>query len=133
VQFRLLCTIETTYGGSLSELSSLSVVSLKTVEGGFCFGEGVAQRTGRLFCYGEAQPERKGCVVSLDQKAAEDLAKMALWSQDTLEYAREHGQRRLISLLEGVRVEVKLEDALLALPLGEHPSGSERGISSGKG
>ena len=57
---------------------------------------------------------------------------MAIWSRDALEYAREHRQRKLIWLLEAVRVEVKLEDALLALPLGEHLAGSERGISSGK-
>jgi hypothetical protein len=70
--------------------------------------------------------------VDLDLKATEDLAEMAVWSQDSLEYAREHDQRKLIWLLEAVRVEVKLEDALLTLPLGEH-LGSERGISSGKG
>jgi hypothetical protein len=69
--------------------------------------------------------------VDLDQKATEDLAKMALWSQDSLGYARQHGQRKLIWLLEVVRIEVKLEDALLTLPLGEH-LGSERGISSGE-
>jgi hypothetical protein len=69
--------------------------------------------------------------VNLDQKATEDLAKMALWSQDSLEYAREHGQRKLIWLLEAVRVEVKLEGVLLNVPLGEH-LGSERGISSEK-
>jgi hypothetical protein len=73
----------------------------------------------------------EGCVVNLDQKATEDLAKMAVWSQDSLEYARVHGQRKLIWLLEADRVEVKLEDALLTLPLGEH-LGSERGISSEK-
>jgi hypothetical protein len=71
--------------------------------------------------------------VDLDYKATEDLAKMALWSQDSLEYAREHTQPKLIWLLEAVRVEVRLEDALLALPLGEHLVGSERRISSGKG
>jgi hypothetical protein len=84
------------------------------------------------FCCDEARPERKGYVVGLDQKATDDLAKMALWSQDSLEYAREHSQPKLEWLLEAVRVEVKLEDALLTLPLGEH-LGSERGISSGKG
>jgi hypothetical protein len=70
--------------------------------------------------------------VNFDYKATEDLARMELWSQDSLEYAREHGQRKLTWLLEAVRVEVKLEDALLTLPMGEHLSGSERGISSGK-
>jgi hypothetical protein len=67
--------------------------------------------------------------VNLDHKATEDLAKMELWSQDSLEYAREHGRRKLIWLLEAVRVEVKLEDALLALPLAQHLD-SERGTSS---
>ena len=53
--------------------------------------------------------------MDLDQKATEDLAKMALWSQDSLGYARERGQRKLIWLLEAVRVEIKLEDALLTV------------------
>ena len=70
--------------------------------------------------------------MDLNQKATEDLAKMALWSQDSLEYAREHAQPKLIWLLEAVKVEVKLEDALLTLPLGEHLVGSERDFSSGK-
>jgi hypothetical protein len=70
--------------------------------------------------------------VNLDQEATEDLAKMAIWSQDSLEYAREHGQPKLTWLLEAVRVEVKLEGALLALRLGEH-LGSERGISFREG
>ena len=78
-------------------------------------------REGAAFCCGETRPERKGCVVDLDFKATEDLAKMAIWSQDSLEYARERAQPKLIWLLEAVRVEVRLEDALLALPLGEHP------------
>jgi hypothetical protein len=62
----------------------------------------------------------------VDHKAAEDLAKMADWTEDSLGYAREHGQRKLGWLLEAVRVEVKLENAWLALPLGEH-LGPERG------
>jgi hypothetical protein len=53
--------------------------------------------------------------VNLDQRATEDLAQMELWSQVSLGYAREHGQRKLISLLEAVRVEVKLENALLTV------------------
>jgi hypothetical protein len=79
-----------------------------------------------------ARPERKGCVMGLDQKATEALAKMALWSEDSLGYAREHGQPKLRWLLEAVRVEVEFEVALLALPLGQH-LGSEQGISSRKG
>ena len=70
--------------------------------------------------------------MNLEHKASEDLAKMAIWSRDSLEYAREHAQRKLIWLLEAVGAEVKLEGALLTLPLREH-LGPERGISSGKG
>jgi hypothetical protein len=53
--------------------------------------------------------------VELDQKATEELAEMAVWSEDSLGYAREHGQRKLIWLLEAVRVEIKLEGALLTV------------------
>jgi hypothetical protein len=76
---------------------------------------------GRLFCCGETRPERKGCVVDLDHKATEDLAKMAIWLQDSLGYAREHGQRMLIWQLEAVRVEIKFEYAPLTLLLGGSP------------
>jgi hypothetical protein len=70
--------------------------------------------------------------VDLDQKAAEDLTKTVVWSQDSLGYAREHGQPKLMWLLEAVRVEVVLEEALLASPLGKD-LGSAQGISSGRG
>ena len=69
--------------------------------------------------------------MELDHKAAEELAEMTLWSEDSLGYAREHGQRKLVWLLEAVRVEVKLEDALLTLPLREHLD-SDRGSARGK-
>jgi hypothetical protein len=82
------------------------------------FGEGGS------FLYPSLDPSLQG---------TDDLAKMAIWSQDSLDYACGHAQRKLIWLLEAVRGEIKLEDALLALPLGEHLSGSERGISSGRG
>ncbi len=65
--------------------------------------------------------------MDLDHKTTGDLAKMAVWSQDSLEYAREHGQRKSVWLLEAVRVEVEL----LTLPLGEH-LGSERSSARGK-
>ncbi len=58
--------------------------------------------------------------MDLGHKTTENLAKMAVWSRDSLGYAREHGQRKSIRLLEAVRVEVRLEEALLDLPLGEH-------------
>jgi hypothetical protein len=115
--------------GSLPGLSSSTVVSLRTLKGGLCCGGGAAQKKGRLFV--AARSQRKGCIVDLDRKATEKLANLAVWSQESLEYAREHGQRKLIWLLEAVRVEVKLEAVLLTLPLGEH-LGSERGISSEK-
>ena len=53
--------------------------------------------------------------MNLDHEVTGDVTKMAIWSQDSLEYAREHGQRKLIWLLEAVRVEVRLEDALLTV------------------
>ena len=70
--------------------------------------------------------------MNLDQKATEDLVKMAVWSQDSLGYAHKNGQRKLIWLLEAIKVEVKLEEVLLTLASGEH-LGPERGASSGKG
>ena len=45
---------------------------------------------------GRVRTERKGCVVEVDHKASEDLAKRAVWTEDTLGYAREHGQRKLL-------------------------------------
>jgi len=64
--------------------------------------------------------------VDLKHRAVEDLAKVATWSEASLRYAREHGQRRVVRLLEAVGAEIELEGALLALPLGEH-LGPERG------
>ncbi len=69
--------------------------------------------------------------MDLKHKATEELSEMAVWTKDSLGYARQHDQRKLIRLLEVVRVEVKLEDALLALPWGEHLS-SEPGSTEGK-
>jgi hypothetical protein len=65
--------------------------------------------------------------VDLKHKAAEDLAQVRAWSEDSLGYAREHGQRQLLWQLEAVRDGVELEDALLALPSGEHLRGPARG------
>ncbi len=58
--------------------------------------------------------------MDLEHKAAEELAEMAAWSEDSLRYAHEHGQRKVVRLLEAVGVEIELEGALLALPSGEH-------------
>ena len=60
-------------------------------------------------------PERKGCVVQLDHKASEDLAKRSGWTEDSLGYARDHGQRKLVRLLEAVKADVEFEGTLLAV------------------
>jgi hypothetical protein len=66
-------------------------------------------------------PERKGCAVDLDHKASEGLAKMAVWVEDSLRYARERGQPKLAWLLGAVKADVEFEGALRALLLpGEH-------------
>jgi hypothetical protein len=69
--------------------------------------------------------------VDLNHKTAEGLAEMTAWTEDSLGYVREHGQRKLVWLLEAVEVEVKLEGQLLALPVGKHLS-PERGSTRGK-
>ena len=70
--------------------------------------------------------------MDLKHKAAEDLAQVRAWSEDSLGYAREHGQRQLVWQLEAVRDGVELEDALLALPSGEHLGGTAWGSARGK-
>ena len=57
-----------------------------------------------------------------DHGAVGDLAKMSAWSEESLGYARLHGQRRLARLLEAVGVEIEMEKALLPLASGEHLS-----------
>jgi hypothetical protein len=110
----------------------LAVVYFRKVKSGFCFDGAAAQKKGRLFCCGGARRERKGRVVDLKHKAAGELAEMGTWSEDSLGYAREHGRHKLVWLLEAVRGEVELEDALLALPAGEHLGGPARGSARGK-
>jgi hypothetical protein len=75
--------------------------------------------------------ERKGYAVDLDRKTSEDLAKMALWSEKSLRYAREHDRRKLAWLLGAVKSDVEFEGALTALPPGER-SGPARGVSRGE-
>jgi hypothetical protein len=41
--------------------------------------------------------------VNPDHKASADLAKVAIWSKDSLGYARERGQRKLVWLLKAVK------------------------------
>ena len=69
--------------------------------------------------------------MDLKDKAAEELAEMTVWTEDSLGYAHERGQRKLVWLLEAVGDEVKLEDAWLAVRSGEHLS-SERGSAQGR-
>jgi hypothetical protein len=65
-------------------------------------------------------PEQKGYVVDLDHKASEDLAKMAVWSEKSLRYARERNQRKLVWLLRSVKTDLEFEGALHVLLPGEH-------------
>jgi hypothetical protein len=58
--------------------------------------------------------------VDLEHRAAEELAEMVAWSEDSLHYARERCRRKVVRLLEAVGAEIELEGALLALPSGEH-------------
>ena len=60
-------------------------------------------------------PERKGCVVQVDHKASEVLAKRTGWTEDSLGYARDHGQRKLVRLLEAVKADVEFEGTLLVV------------------
>ena len=58
--------------------------------------------------------------MNLDHKASEDLAKRAIWTEGSLGYAREHGQRKLMWMLGAVKADVAFEGELFALPPGEH-------------
>ena len=48
--------------------------------------------------------------------------KRAVWTEVSLRYAREHGQRKLAWVLGAVKDDVEFEGALGALPPGEHLS-----------
>jgi hypothetical protein len=61
--------------------------------------------------------ERKGCVVN-DHRATEDLAKTAVWAEDSLGYAREHRQRESTRLLEAMKADVEFQGTSLAGPSG---------------
>ncbi len=74
-------------------------------------------------------PERKGYAVDLDHKASEYLAKMAVWSEESLRYARERCQRKLVWLLRSVKTDLEFEGALHALSLGEHLARARDGYS----
>ena len=57
-------------------------------------------------------PERKGHVVQLEHKASEDLSERAVWVEDSLGYARKHGERTLVRLLEAVKDDVEFAGTL---------------------
>jgi hypothetical protein len=67
-------------------------------------------------------PGRKGSAVNPDQKASAELAKATIWSEDSLGYARERGQRKLVWLLGEVKADVEFESSLRSLPLRKFPS-----------
>lgn len=58
--------------------------------------------------------------MDLDHKTSEDLATLAVWSEKSLTYARDHSQRKLVLLLGAVKADVEFERALHALLRGEH-------------
>jgi hypothetical protein len=61
-------------------------------------------------------PGRKGHAVNPDQKASADLAKAEIWSEDSLVYARERDQRKLVWLLGEVKADIEFEGSLRSLP-----------------
>ena len=61
------------------------------------------------FLLRRVRPERKGHVVQVDHKAFEDLSERAVWVEDSLGYARKHGERTLVRLLEAVKDDVEFE------------------------
>jgi hypothetical protein len=65
--------------------------------------------------------------VEVDHKASEDLAKRAVWTEDTLGYAREHGQRKLVPLLGAVKADVEFEEALRDVGRAPAPRNGYRG------
>ena len=60
--------------------------------------------------------------MNLDHKASEDLVGRANWTEDSLVYAREHDQRKLVWMLGAVKADVEFEGAFAALPSGRHLS-----------
>jgi hypothetical protein len=60
-------------------------------------------------------PEWKGHVVQLENKASEDLSERIVWTEDSLDYARAHGQRTLVRLLEAVKADIEFEGTLRAV------------------
>jgi hypothetical protein len=76
------------------------------------------------------RPERKGHVVQLDHKSSGDIAKRTDWTEDSLGYARDHGQRKLVHLLEAVKADIEFEETLRTVggaprpPMGVHRKGA---------
>jgi hypothetical protein len=91
-----------------------------------CLDGAAAQRKGGSFV--AAGPTgRKGCAVDLDHKASEDLAKRTDWTEGSLGYAREHGQRTLVRLLGAVKADIEFEGALRDVGSAPAPRDVHRG------
>lgn len=65
--------------------------------------------------------------MDLDHKATEDLAKTAIWAENSLGYAREHGRRELARLLGAVKADVEFQGTLLATERPGPDHGGARG------
>jgi hypothetical protein len=76
-----------------------------------CLDGTAAQKKGG-FLLRRVPPERKEHVVQVDHKASEDLSERAVWVEDSLGYARKHGERTLVRLLEAVKDDVEFEGTL---------------------
>jgi hypothetical protein len=55
--------------------------------------EASSSTRGAAFLLRRIPPEQKGCIVDLDHKTSEDHA---VWTEDSLGYAREHDQRKVV-------------------------------------
>jgi hypothetical protein len=60
--------------------------------------------------------------VQLEHKASGDIAKRAVWTEDSLGYARDQGQQKLVHLLEAVKADVEFEGTLRAAGGESRPS-----------
>ena len=69
-----------------------------------------------------ARLKEKGCVVDLDHRTAEELAKTVVLTEKPAGYARENGWQELARPLGAVGAEVESRGVPPASPSGEHPS-----------
>ena len=74
------------------------------------------------FLLRRARLKEKGCVVDLDHRTAEELAKTVVLTEKPAGYARENGWQELARPLGAVGAEVESRGVPPASPSGEHPS-----------